>query len=215
MYTPSHFSPPDRDAMLALMRAYPLATLVHQGADGLDANHIPLRYLPELGPHGVLQGHVARANPLWREIGSGAEVLAVFAGPDTYVSPSWYASKREHGRVVPTWNYAVVHAHGTLRAIDDTAWLERFLIELTATHEAHRSAPWQVHDAPRAYLDANLRAIVGIELTLARLEGKWKLSQNRGETDRAGVVAGLAAETHATAGRSAELVRDPRGGFRR
>jgi transcriptional regulator len=190
MYQPAAFVQADPAALHALMRGFPLATLVHAGADGLTADHLPLELDADAG---VLRGHVARANPLWRRA-AGQRVLAVFHGPQGYVSPGWYPAKAEHGKVVPTWNYAVVHAHGTLRVIDDADWLRALVGRLTDRHEAAQARPWAVGDAPPDYLAAMLAAIVGIELPIERLEGKWKLSQNRAAADRRGVVAGLGAD---------------------
>jgi transcriptional regulator len=199
MYLPRHFEQNDPDALQTLMREHPLATVVTHAGDGsLTANHVPLVYDPEAGEHGTLRGHVARANPLWREAPSGSAVLAVFQGPQAYVSPSWYASKTETGKVVPTWNYAVVHAHGTLRVIDDAAWLRDFVNRLTDTHEAGRAAPWAVSDAPADYVEQMLKAIVGFEIAVTRLAGKWKVSQNRQAADRDGVARGLCDDGGAT-----------------
>ncbi|HEY5718839.1 MAG TPA: FMN-binding negative transcriptional regulator [Gammaproteobacteria bacterium] len=207
MYNPSHFRQQDPAELHALLRAHPLATLVVQGGDGLEASQVPLLFDPAAGAHGTLRGHLARANPLWRAAVGGCPALALFHGPQGYVSPGWYPTKREDPRVVPTWNYAVVHAHGTLRAIDDPAWLRGVVTALTATHEASRAEPWQVSDAPADYLERQLRAIVGIELALTRLEGKWKLSQNRAEADRAGVAAGLEGDGDASGRELAGLMR--------
>jgi transcriptional regulator len=193
MYLPKHFEQPDRDALIALMRERPLATLVVATPDGPSADLIPLEFHPDEGAHGTLRGHVARANPLWRH--AGAQALAVFTGPEAYVSPGWYASKREHGKVVPTWNYTMVQARGTLRAVDDAPWLRALVGRLTDHHEAAQARPWSVGDAPEDYVQQMLRAIVGIEIALASLLGKWKVSQNRGAADRDGVAAGIAA-TH-------------------
>lgn len=192
MYNPGQFRVDAPGRLHALMREHPLATLVVHGPEGLEAAHLPLQ-LQEVDGGAVLRGHVARANPLWRTIGAGCPALAVFHGPQAYVSPGWYPSKRVDGRVVPTWNYAVVHAHGTLSAVDDPAWLEAQVRALTDAHEAEREAPWSVDDAPGDYVARMLQGIVGIELAVARLEGKWKMSQNRSADDRAGVVAGLRA----------------------
>lgn len=189
MYLPAHFAPPGTDALHALMRAHPLAVLVGKTADGLDANHIPLHFFAE-GEHGVLRGHVARANPLWRTL-DGQAVLAVFQGPDAYVSPSWYPSKKENHRAVPTWNYAVVHAHGTLRAVDDAAWLRTLLTAMTAVHEAAQAEPWSLDEAPADYIGKMLAAVVGVEIPLTRLDGKWKASQNQPVPNRAAVTAEL------------------------
>lgn len=188
MYQPAAFRERDARAIEALIGAHPLATLVTCDAAGLTADHVPMLLDRSRGPHGTLVGHVARANPLWRRPGAA---LAVFTGPDGYVSPSWYPSKRTDPRVVPTWNYAVVHAHGTLRAVDDPGLVLGIVGALTRRHEAGRDEPWHVDDAPAAYLEQMLRAIVGIELEIDRLEAKSKLSQNRADADRAGVVAGL------------------------
>jgi transcriptional regulator len=189
MYLPNHFVESDPAVLAALIREAPLATLIRGGAE-LVADQVPLEL--EQGGELRLLGHVARANPLWREA-NGQPVLAVFHGVQAYISPSWYASKAEHGRVVPTWNYAVVQAHGTLRAIEDAAWLEAFVQRLTDRHEASLAAPWKLADAPRDYVDKMLKAIVGIEIAVTRLEGKFKLSQNRSAEDRAGVIRGLGA----------------------
>ena len=191
MYLPKHFEQHDRNALIALMRERPLATLIVPGEDGTPcADLIPLEFHPHEGPHGTLRGHVARANLLWRR--AGAQALAVFTGPEAYVSPGWYASKREHGKVVPTWNYTMVQARGTLRAIDDAPWLRALVGRLTDQHEAAQPAPWQVSDAPDDYVQQMLRAIVGIEIALSTLVGKWKTSQNRSAADREGVAHGLA-----------------------
>lgn len=187
MYQPAHFVQADPAALHGLIQAFPLATLVHAAHDGLTADHLPLEIDAAAG---VLRGHVARANPLWQRA-AGQRVLAVFHGPQGYVSPGWYASKAIHGKVVPTWNYAVVHAHGTLRAVDDAAWLRALVGRLTERHEAAQSLPWQVDDAPADFVAAMLQAIVGFEIAIESLEGKWKLSQNRGQADRAGVVEAL------------------------
>lgn len=192
MYLPRHFEETRPEVLHALMRAQPLATLVTLSASGdIDANHIPLFFSEETGGLGSLRGHVARANPLWRALLEGATALAIFHGPDGYISPSWYPTKREHGRVVPTWNYAVVHAHGSLRAIDDPAWLRTQVEALTTQQEATFAAPWEVGDAPADFIDRRLEAIVGIELVIDKLTGKFKNSQNQPEQNRAGVVAGL------------------------
>jgi transcriptional regulator len=204
MYVPEAFRETDADAVRALIAEYPLATLVTQAEDGaLTANHIPFLLDRSRGEHGTLVGHVARANPLWRVPGPA---LAIFIGPDGYVSPNWYPSKHEHASVVPTWNYAVVHAHGTLRAVDDPGLLLGIVGALTRHHEtavAARSGtePWRVDDAPPDYIARMLKAIVGIEIEVTRVEGKSKLSQNRSDADRTGVAAGLRAEGNPLADR--------------
>lgn len=194
MYIPRHFRQQQASELHGLMRAHPLATLITHGDQGLTANHVPLLFAAAAGAHGVLRGHVARANPVWHAAMAGCPALALFHGPDAYVSPGWYPSKRDDPRVVPTWNYAVVHVHGTLTAVEDRAWLLALVTALTATHEASRPEPWQVGDAPPEYVEQLLGAIVGLELAVTRIEGKWKLSQNRPPADRAGVAAGLRAE---------------------
>ena len=194
MYRPSHFAQEDPAALQALMREFPLATLVHAGAGVLSADLVPLAYDAATN---TLRGHVARANPLWREA-AGQPMLALFHGPQAYVSPSWYASKALHHKVVPTWNYAVVQAHGRLEVIDDASWLRQLVGALTESQEAAQAAPWRVEDAPTDFVQQMLGAIVGIEIAVDRLEGKWKMSQNRDLADRDGVVAGLG--THPAAG---------------
>lgn len=206
MYLPRHFEETRVETMHALMRAHPLGLLVTHGADGLQANSLPFLVDAGPAPRGTLVAHVARANPLWREA-NGSPVLVVFQGPQAYVSPGWYASKAEHGKVVPTWNYIMVQARGRLRAIDDAARLHALVSRLTATHEAGRDKPWAVDDAPRDYVDATLKAIVGIEIEIEAMAGKWKVSQNRSAADREGVAAGLAAQGHDDAVAMAEAVR--------
>ena len=193
MYLPKHFEQHDREQLIALMRERPLATLITTSPDGPSADLIPLEFHPDEGEHGTLRGHVARANPLWQRAGTTA--LAVFTGPEAYISPGWYASKKEHGKVVPTWNYAMVQARGVLRAVDSAPWLHALVQRLTHHHEATQATPWQVSDAPEDYVQQMLRAIVGIEITLDALVGKWKVSQNRSAADREGTAQGLAA-TH-------------------
>jgi len=205
MYQPKHFQETRPEVMQAFIRQQPLAALVVATPEGLEVNHLPLLIDPQAGPFGVLEGHVARANPLWQR--AAGEAVAIFQGPDRYITPSWYATKQESGKVVPTWNYVVVHAHGPLRFIDDPAWLRGHLERLVATHEAGRPQPWEVSDAPADYVDKLLGQIVGLQLAVTRLEGKWKVGQNRNEADRAGMVAGLLAEGDAEAVVLADLIR--------
>lgn len=211
MYLPKHFEETRIEVLHALVRSHPLGALVTLGADGLEANHIPFEIDPDPAPFGTLRGHVARANPVWRDLSRGGEALAIFQGPSTYVSPSWYPSKQEGGKVVPTWNYAVVHAYGPLRAVDDAAWLRAFVERLTNRHESGRTAPWHVTDAPADYVDKMVTAIVGIELPVARFVGKWKVSQNRPARDRAGVVARLEENGGDAARAMGALVRETGG----
>ena len=181
MYVPDHFREDRPEVLHDAVRRIGFATLVTQG---LEANHLPM-----LLQDGVLRGHVARANPVWKA-GPG-DALAIFLGPHAYVSPSWYPSKAETGKAVPTWNYIAVHARGRMRWIDDAEWLRAHVGQLSATHEAGRDVPWMISDAPAGYIDSMLRGIVGFELSIQMLEGKWKLSQNRDEADRAGTREGL------------------------
>jgi len=191
MYQPAHFNEADPATLLALMREFPLATLM-RGGNELAADILPLE-VERVGEGWRVTGHVARANPLWREA-DGQPVLLMFQGPQAYVSPNWYPSKSQHGKAVPTWNYAMVQVHGTLRATQDPEWLRAFVTRLTERHEAGRPVPWHVADAPADYLDAMLKAIVGIEVEVARVDGKFKLSQNRDAADRTGIVLGLEAD---------------------
>lgn len=193
MYQPRHFQESRPERWRELVAGWPLATLVVSTANGLVANHLPMLWdaASADAPQGRLRGHLARANPLWRQ-GDEVMALAIFQGPQGYISPSWYAGKAEHGRVVPTWNYAVVHLHGRLRFIDEADWLECLLVDLTDAHEAQRRQPWRVEDAPADYRSAQLRAIVGVQMQVERVEAKFKLSQNKNAADQAGVLAGLA-----------------------
>ena len=194
MYLPAHFEEKRPQVLHQLVRTHPLGLLVTLADAGLQANSIPffLDADPAGGP-GILRAHVARANPLWREARADVQALVVFQGAQAYVSPNWYPSKAEHGKVVPTWNYVMVQARGLLRAIDDAAWVHALVARLTTHHEAAQSKPWAVTDAPTEYIETMTRAIVGIEITLSALTGKWKVSQNRSAADRAGVAAGLVA----------------------
>lgn len=193
MYTPNHFDQADTATLHALMRAQPLATLITLASSGLDANHIPLHLSAELGPLGTLRGHVARGNPVWKDLTPELDVLAVFHGVQAYVSPNWYPSKAENGKAVPTWNYAVVHAHGTLKVVEDATWLRAHLNALTAQNEASQVQPWKPSDAPPDYLEKMMSAIVGIEIEINRLSGKFKLSQNQTAPNQVGVIQGLRA----------------------
>ena len=191
MYIPKQFEEPRIDVMHELIRAHPLATLVTLSSSGLNANHIPLHLLESPAPFGTLQGHVARANPMLRDLEKNLEVLAVFHGPDAYITPSWYATKQETGKVVPTWNYAVVHAYGYVRVIDDASWLRTHLEALTAHNEAAFAEPWAVADAPHDFTEKLIQHIVGFEMVISRLSGKWKVSQNQPQQNQVSVTAGL------------------------
>lgn len=206
MYQTPHFREDRIDVLHGLIRAHPLATLVAFGADGLIANHLPFVLHEDLSENGTLRAHVARGNPLWRTFDPGVEALAVFRGPECYVTPSWYPSKKAHGRVVPTWNYAVAHAHGPLRIVEDAAWLRAHLTRLVFQQENERPVPWAVSDAPDDFVERQMKGIVGIELPISRIEGKWKVSQNRQEQDRTGVSRGLRAESAGAPSPMAELV---------
>ncbi|MEH6498174.1 MAG: FMN-binding negative transcriptional regulator [Pseudoalteromonas distincta] len=193
MYLPEHFAEDRPEQLHALMRAYPLAALVMLTDAGLDANHIPFELLAEQGAHGVLQGHIARANPLVQQITDGAPVLVIFQGPHGYISPNWYPSKHETHRQVPTWNYQVVHAHGRIRLRDDERFVRGLVARLTREHEAQAEPerPWKMTDSSPDYISEMLAKIVGIEIDIERLVGKFKLSQNKVVADVAGVVEAL------------------------
>ncbi len=197
MYLPAYFNETRPEVMRRLMRARPLSTLVTQCDVGLVANHVPVQTLDEPAPLGCIRGHIARANPLWQEYRADTQALAIFQGPQVYISPSFYPSKAKTGEVVPTWNYAVVHASGTLRFIQDAAWLRDLVAALTVTHEAERSTPWKIDDAPAPYIDKMLSLIVGFEFSIADLSGKWKVSQNRPQADQQGVIHNLKNAGHA------------------
>jgi transcriptional regulator len=191
MYTPKAFEVNDLPLLQEAMQQSGLATLVTNTSQGLIATHLPVMLDTTRGEFGTLTGHVSRANVQWQETVPGAEALVIFLGLDTYVTPNWYAAKKETGRVVPTWNYAAIHAYGPVTFFEDTERLRRVVTELTQKHEAAFSAPWEVTDAPGVYIDAQLKAIVGFEMPIVRLEGKQKFNQNRSAEDRQGVMDGL------------------------
>lgn len=210
MYQPPHHKETRLEVMHALIRAHPLGLLISADEHGPLANPLPFLLDETLQPYGRLRVHLSRANPQWRRIADHPEepVLVVFQGVDTYVTPSWYATKHETGKVVPTWNYAIVQARGRARVIQDRAWLAAQIAELTRTHEAGRQQPWQVTDAPADFIEAQIKGIVGLEIDIAEIEGKWKVSQNRPEADRTGVAEGLDASPETPgAGEMAALVR--------
>ncbi|WP_434701357.1 FMN-binding negative transcriptional regulator [Pseudomonas sp. D1-36] len=195
MYNPKAFAVQNIPQLHQMMNDCRLAVLVTQGEHGLQASHLPLLLDTRQGPHGSLRGHMARANPQWRDLEAGAEALVIFPGADAYVSPGLYPSKAEHGKVVPTWNYLAVHAYGTAEVFSDAHRLREVVGALTERHETGRAQPWKLDDAPAEYVEAMLKAIVGFSLPIQRLEGKRKLSQNRSPEDIAGVRNGLATST--------------------
>ncbi len=183
MYLPPHFAETRPGELHRIIREHPLGMLVTHGEHGIDANHLPFEFDPHRGALGVLLAHIARANPLWREFPSGADVMVVFRGVEGYISPNWYPSKQETHRQVPTWNYEVVHAHGRLRIVDDEKFIRGVVARLTREHEATEPRPWKMGDAPKDYMDDMVSKVVGIEVEISRLEGKRKLSQNREARD--------------------------------
>lgn len=211
MYLPTHFEEHRHGELQRVMREHPLGALITQGPHGLDANHIPFELIETDGPHGTLRAHVARANPLWREVAAeGADVLVIFRASDAYISPNWYPSKPEHHRHVPTWNYQVVHAHGRLRVMDDERFVRGLLARLTREHEqrSQQAQPWKMGDSAPEFIDGMLQAVVGIEIEVNRMVGKSKLGQNREKRDRLGAAAGVAGLGNAEA---AEAMRGAGG----
>jgi transcriptional regulator len=210
MYQPPHFVETDRDTLSALIRAHPLGLLVSTTPDGPVADLVPFLLDADVGVHGRLRAHVARANPQWKLIAAQPDmpVLVVFQGTDAYITPSWYETKRETGKVVPTWNYAIVQARGKAIVRDDPDWIARQIADLTAFQEGARAEPWAVSDAPPPFIAAQIKGIIGIEIEIAEIHGKWKVSQNRPAADRAGVAAGLEATKDARSSlEMAKLVR--------
>ena len=207
MYVPKYFEETRVEVLHEWIRAHPLAALVTLAANQLDANHIPFEINPTPPPFGTLRTHIARANPLWRNLSRNAQALAIFRGPDAYISPAWLATKQIHGKVVPTWNYTVVHAHGPLRVIDDREWLREFVQTLTNRHEAVHPDPWKVTDAPADFIEQQLDAIIGLEMPITQLTGKRKASQNHPPQDRTGIAEGLQREGREASAAMADLVR--------
>jgi transcriptional regulator len=206
MYVPKHHEESNVSVLHGLIKSHPLGTWVTQGGGELLANHIPFLLDATRGEYGTLVGHVARANPVWQSFSTSVSSVVVFQGAETYITPSWYPSKHAHGKAVPTWNYVVVHAHGLPRAIEDPAWLLAHINQLTTEHEAEQALPWKVSDAPQDFTERLVQAIVGIEIPVAKLVGKWKVSQNRPESDKLGVVAGLLGRNDAQSKEMASLV---------
>jgi transcriptional regulator len=205
MYTPPAFRDDDRVSLLATMQAARLANFVTATADGPLVTPLPLFIGEHEGEHGVIYGHLAKGNPQWRvpPVGEG---LAIFMGPDAYVTPAWYATKQETGKVVPTWNYVAVHAQGPVEFFQDAGRLLDVVTRLTRLHERGRATPWAVNDAPADFIASQLRGIVGLRMPITRLEGKRKMSQNRNEADRAGVITGLAASERVSDREAAALI---------
>lgn len=206
MYVSKHHAQPGPGEAQALIEAHPLGAWVVPGGEGLVANHVPFLLDRSRGPFGTLMGHVSRANPVWKLLPASGHSVVMFQGPQSYITPGWYPGKQAHGKVVPTWNYAVAHAHGVARAIDDEHWLRGMLTRLTAAHESSKQLPWKMTDAPADFIDKLLRAVVGIEIPIARLVGKLKASQDEALQDRWGTVSGLAAEGTENAAAMALLV---------
>lgn len=207
MYVPSSFAETRVEIMHALIQQYPLGNLVTLDPDGLTGNHLPFELDGSGGECGVLRAHVARNNPFWRSVSRDVDALVMFQGPQAYISPGWYPSKAIDGRAVPTWNDISVHAHGPLQVRDDAEWLRAHLGRLTQKHESGQSVPWRLDEAPPAYLEQLLTLIVGIEIPIRRLQGKWKVSQNRSDADRDGVIAGLQQQSDVGAAAMALAVR--------
>jgi transcriptional regulator len=208
MYNPPHFRNDDVTALHAAIRTRGFGSLVTVGEGGIEVSHVPMLVDPEPGPYGTLIGHIAKANPQWRTAKPEVAALAMFLGPDGYITPAWYATKQESGKVVPTWNYVAIHASGPLRFFHEPAPLLDVVTRLTDTHEAGRAQPWKVTDAPEDYVAGMLKGIVGFALTITKLEGKVKMSQNRPAPDRAGVVEGLSRDASETTTEIARLVRE-------
>lgn len=210
MYEPPLFQEKRQEVLHALVRAHPFGLLISAGPDGPCADAMPFLLDDGVGAHGRLRAHLAKANPHWRLLAQNPEapVLVVFQGVDTYITPSWYATKRETGKVVPTWNYAMVQVRGAARVVEDRDWLAVQIRDLTALHENGRATPWAVTDAPESYIKSQIKGIVGLEIDIAEIHGKWKVSQNRPAADRAGVIEGLEAQGDAHSAEMAQLVRD-------
>ncbi|WP_158813798.1 FMN-binding negative transcriptional regulator [Methylocapsa sp. S129] len=213
MYQPLLHRQEHLEAQHALIRSHPLGLLISHGAHGLEANSIPFLIDAQASRFGTLQAHMARANGQWRNLSEASDVLVIFQGADHYITPAWYETKRETGKVVPTWNYVMVQARGRPRVIDDAAWLRVQIEALTNRHESARSAPWAVGDAPEAFIDMQIKAIIGVEIEITDIAGKWKVSQNRPAADRVGVVAGLEELGDEASRTMASIVREtaPKG----
>lgn len=207
MYIPEQHEERDICVLHALIRSHPFGAWVTQADGSLLVNHIPFLVDSAAGECGMLIGHVARANPIWKSFSKDIASVVIFQGPQTYITPSWYPTKHAHGKAVPTWNYAVVHVHGVPRAIEDRGWLLRHVTQLSDLHESARAVPWSVSDAPPDYIETMLKAIVGIEIPISTVVGKWKTSQNRQLPDKLGVIAGLTERGDANSRQMANLVQ--------
>ena len=208
MYIPPYHAENDLNTVQSLIDAQPLGAWVALGPDGLIANHIPFILDRSRGEFGTLRAHVSRANTVWQQLSAEQDSLVMFQGPQSYITPSWYPTRLTEGTVVPTWNYAVVHAHGKPQVIEDPRWMLQFLNDLTEHNESGQAMPWKVADAPREFIERLARAVVGIEIPITKLQGKWKLSQDEAMPDRRGTVAGLAALGDANSLALARLVED-------
>jgi len=206
MYQPKSFRQDNVDEMKAMMKAYPLATLVTTGQHGTQANHIPLILKEVAAGEHVLWGHIAKANPLWQELDNSASVLAIFHGPNGYVSPNYYPTKQEHSKVVPTWNYVAVHVRGQLAFIHEDHWKLEMLNNLTAQHESQQKDPWSVNDAPKEFTQSLLGAIVGFEIKVTAIDGKWKAGQNQPNKNRQGTIDGLSVSQNPADRKMAEVM---------
>ena len=209
MFVPPPMKEDRLDVLHSLIKQHPFGAIVTCGEDGPTADHIPFVIHSELSAHGTLRGHVAIRNPIVEAASVEPNALVIFQGPHTYISPSWYASKAEHGKVVPTWNYAIVHAYGKLTIMRDETWLRKHLALLTLSHEADMPEPWKPDDAPAKFLGQQIKGIVGVEIEIDRFQGKWKISQNKNATDKSGVVAGLRKIATEDAVAMADLVQQP------
>jgi len=194
MYLGNLFEEKRREVLEELITAYPLGALTTVRPHGVEVDHVPFQLYPGIGPCGTLRCHVARSNPLWQSLSADEELLVVFQGPNAYISPSWSPGRQRHGKVAPSWNYAVVHAYGFARPVEDREWLKAYLDDLATAQEAHRPNPWTLSGAPTEFVDQHLKHIVGIEVRLTRMVGKWFVSQQRSPSDRAGVIEGLLEE---------------------
>lgn len=211
MYTPTQFQEKNIDVMHQLIDKNPLATLVTLSSQGINANHIPLQLISKSSGWGTLHGHIARSNPIWTDYEKNTDALAIFQGPNAYISPSWYPSKKENPKVVPTWNYVVVHAYGRIRIIDDASWLYSHLDQFSQQHETIFPEPWKISDAPAEFTSKLIENLLGIEINISRLIGKWKVSQNQSAQNRHGVVEGLRRLDSSAAKEMAAIVNSRMG----